>query len=309
MRCNIFKKVRGYIKSARLESIIVTISFLLLGLYCATKELSLGLSLVGLLSVSLIVTAGSWQNYVFDIEVDKKSGKNIDFFKFISPREMFIVSIMAGIIGVCILYLIDFYAFLLGILEFLIFLIYAMPPFRFKSKIFFDFLSNMLVFGTIPFLIGFRIANAPIYLDSMLLGLILGLLAGSYYLFISGFEIDADRKANVRNTCVKLGFKNNSYLAFFVFFASMSSFILLFNFSNIVIVVGFFVSCPFVLLTLFTKKIQKVIVLVSFMFIFWNGSVLLLLSIFTKSILSIAFFVILLTIFIMAVYTWMVTEI
>ena len=302
------KRIKGYFKSARLESIIVTTNFLLLGLYYSAGNLQLKDSFVGFFSISLLVIAGSWQNYVFDIEVDKKAGKNIEFFKNITPREMLLSSIIIGIIALVILYSVDFYSFILGVIEFIIFLFYAAPPLRFKNRYFFDFIANGLVFGTLPFLIGFRLSNTVVQYNYLALGFILGLLAGSYYLFISSFEIETDNKAGVKNTCTFLG-SNTINVAIVIFFISMISFLLFFSISNIIILVGFLITAPFVVFIRFAKKSHVLLFLVSLIFLFWNGSISLLLSIFTMSILSIVLFLIIIVIIATAVYTWIVTEV
>lgn len=303
------KKIIAYLKSARLESILVSTSFLLLGIYYSNGFIPIINSILVFLALAMLVTAGSWQNYVFDIDVDKKAGKNIAFFEYISPRSMLFVSIIIGTIALGVLYYIDLYIFLFGSLEFLIFLIYAAPPIRLKNRVFFDFISNLLVFGAIPFLIGLRVLSLNIVFKDIILAVILGLLSGSYYLFISGFEIETDKEADIKNTCTYLGFKNNLFLSIIVFFISMVSFLLIFNINEKIILISYLVVAPIVVLTIFTKKIQVLVMLVSFMFLLWNGAVLLLLSIYTMSVLSIVFFMIILMIFIMAVYTWIVTEV
>jgi len=303
------KRIKGYFKSARLESVIVTTNFLLVGLYYSAGNLQLKDSFVGFFSISLLVIAGSWQNYVFDIEVDKKAGKNIEFFKNITPREMLLSSIIIGIIALVILYSVDFYSFILGDLEFIIFLFYAAPPLRFKNRYFFDFIANGLVFGTLPFLIGFSLSNTVVQYNYLALSFILGLLAGSYYLFISSFEIETDNKAGVKNACTFLGSSNTINVAIVIFFISMISFLLFFSISNIIILVGFLITAPFVVFTRFAKKSRVLLFLVSLIFLFWNGSISLLLSIFTMSILSIVLFLIIIIIIAAAVYTWMVTEV
>lgn len=303
-----FNKIKGYFKSARLESAIASNGFLLIGLWISTKTIPLEISLIGFFSITLLVTAGSWQNYVFDIDVDKKAGKNIAFFNFISPKEMLVSSTIVAIIALFVLFSVDYFAFLLGVVEFIVFLLYSAPPVRFKNRVIFDFFANVLVFGTIPFLIGFRLSQTDIEFIDLLLSLVLGLLAGSYYLFISSFEIDTDKKANVKNTSTLLGFKNTINFAIIIFFISLIILLLFFNDINIILI-GFIATTPVVIFTKLTKRIQLLLVLVSFMFLFWNGAIFFVLSLLTLSIIPMISFALILTIFIIAVYTYMVTEV
>ena len=302
-------KIKGYLKSARLESILVSSTFLPLAEWYYSGDILIKITLLPLFSLSLLTTAGSWQNYVFDIEVDKKAGKNIDFFKYISPKEMLFSSILLVIAGTAILYYVSPIAFIIGVIESILFLTYSAPPVRFKAHPFFDILANMLVFGTLPFLIGFTIIKNSIPIEVILLSLTLGLLAGSYYLFISSFEIETDKKAGIKNTGAIFGFNKTINIAIFFFFTSLILYILQYNISNIVILAGYIITLPLVLFLKITKKIQIQLLIVSLIFLLWNGAVLLLLSLFTGSVLSISLFTLTFIILVMVIYTYIVTKV
>jgi len=306
---HVCSKIRGYLKSARLESIIVTSTFLIIAEWYSIHDIPLIVTLLTIFSLALIVTAGSWQNYVYDIEIDKKAGKNIGFFQYISPKEMLFFSFILIAIALGVLWYIDFYAFIIGLIEAIVFLIYSAPPIRLKTKAVFDFIANSLVFGAFPFFIGYTITQHTLNRTAIAIGLILGLLAGSYYLFISSFEIESDKKAGVKNTCTYLGFKHTINIGITIFLLSFILYLIFFNFSNRIILVSYLVSLPLVALTKFTKNTQIKILLVSFIFLIWNGAILLLISIYTTSIISILLFLVILAIFIMAIYTYMVTEV
>jgi 1,4-dihydroxy-2-naphthoate octaprenyltransferase len=167
----------------------------------------------------------------------------------------------------------------------------------------------MLVFGTLPFLIGFKISNMPFEFKYLVISIVFGLIAGSYYLFISNFEIETDKKAGVKNTCTILGYKNTINIAIIVFFTSMILYLFYFYMSEKIVILCFLITAPLVILTRFTKNSQVLIVIVSLMFLFWNGVIFLLLSIYTFSILTIFLFLIIIVVFSMVFYTWRVTEI
>lgn len=104
----------------------------------------------------------------------------------------------------------------ISVILFLIFLFlgifYSLPPFRFKTKVFLDFLSNG--FYIIPGIIGFYEASSKLPQSEFIYA---GLAwAFAMHLFSAVVDIDADRKANIITSATFLG-KSKSLLLCFLF--------------------------------------------------------------------------------------------
>ena len=146
--------INSYIQASRIEGGLIASVFFLLGIWYSTESFPIYNSILGLISINLIVNAGSIINYVFDKKIDTIAKKDTSFFDYISTKEMLFVSVCLSLIGVGILFTFNLSSLILGLILFDVFFIYASPPLRLKTLPPIDSLINGLGFGSIPFLIG-----------------------------------------------------------------------------------------------------------------------------------------------------------
>jgi len=119
-------------------------------------------------------------------------------------------------------------------------------------------------------------------------GIIVGLPVISYYLFISSFDIEKDKEANVETSCTKLGFNNTIRVGIALYFIGfVLSIIFLGLFS--ILTISFIVCSPLIsALVIKNKNIFKMLITASYFF--WTGTILIMLFIFSFSLIPIRVF-------------------
>jgi len=300
-------KVGYYIQASRYEGGLVAIIFLLLGEWYSFQSFHLIYTMLAMLSILLIVNSGSWINYVFDRELDKHAEKNIEFFRFISPKEMLFSSFLSAGLGLLLLFYIDVYLAIIGLSLFLVFFIYATPPLRLKTIPPLDILANALGFGAIPFLLGYVLLGNPLTNQSIVQIVIVSLLVASYYLFISYFDIETDREFGIKTTCSILGQRKTIYVGTILFVLSFILSIYYFAWND-VILVSITICLPILILVNLFRKITLIRKLVSALFLIWCNSVSFNLFIKTYSIIPLTLFLVFILISITVVHIYLKEE-
>ncbi|KPL04268.1 MAG: hypothetical protein AMJ90_01405 [candidate division Zixibacteria bacterium SM23_73_2] len=107
----------------------------------------------------------------------------------------------------------------LFVLGFILGYLYSCPPFFFKNRPLWGFLSNTLGHGSLVFLIGWQV-NSNVGLDPLLFSIPYFLAVGAVYLNTTLPDIQGDREAKKITLGVKLGVGRAAFVsAFFVFFS------------------------------------------------------------------------------------------
>ena len=149
-----------------------------------------------------------------DILNAKKEGKEIvvDNSNRNTVKYSFYVSLIISIIA--LFFTRDLISFFILALFIFLGIFYSLPPLRFKTRVFLDFISN--AFYVLPAVFGF-------YLISQSLPSFIFILAGflwafSMHLFSAVVDIQADRKAKIQTSATFLGFKLSLMLCFVFWF-------------------------------------------------------------------------------------------
>ncbi len=200
------KKLLAYLVASRLVNILNLSAFLLLGMWYAVGYFPVR-STILMIFFLIMFQFVHLTNMVFDKKLDIFARKNtIWIFKYLSPKEMLIVSGMCFFLGLFILWFINIAVFIAGAVLLIINILYDTPPIRFKTKPPLDSISNMLELGTLPFLVGWLSTNAQFNMDALIYGLILGLSVITYYLIASWQDIKTDTEFGIKTTCTLLGY-------------------------------------------------------------------------------------------------------
>lgn len=295
-------KLFHYFDKSRLGGWTIASAFVLLGEWYSFKSFPIVSTIIVLLATIGITSAGSWINWVYDRKLDKFAGKKIDFFsKYISPKEMFLVSITISILCLILLIFVNLSIFVLGVLMFIIFFIYSAPPLRIKSKPPLDLLANLLVFGTLPFLIGWMIAKNAINITTIYYAIIAGLVITSYYLILSSFDIEKDKKFGINTTCTKLGKQKSVNVGIILFFITL--FIAIISLGPYsILTIAMIVTAPFFGAMIIKNDQRSLRILLGSAYYFSAESLLLLLIFYSRSIIPAAFFIFMLVIGFYAVF-------
>ncbi len=149
------RKFFAYLVASRSPTIVVSIAFLLLGEWWAIKDLLLHPTLIMMFFIILTEFISGFTNFAFDKKLDIFARKHtVWVFKYISAKEMLVASIICSFIGLSILwYYFNFTTFITGLILVVITVFYSAPPIRFKTKPLLDMISNMLIFGSLPFIL------------------------------------------------------------------------------------------------------------------------------------------------------------
>jgi len=279
------KKILYYIKASRVDGWYVAIIFFLIGEWYAITDFPIKITLIGLISLIGIMSTGFWINYVYDRDIDKIAGKNLSFFDYISPKEMLVASFIVFIFCSFILYyFVNFLSFLIGLLTFLIGLVYSMPPFRLKSRPPFDVIANGLGFG-FAFLLGWTVSGLKLDLTAYIGLIIISLAVCSHYLFYTCFDIETDKKCKVNTTCTKIGMNNSLSAGIIVFILALS--ISYYFLELTVLTLGFLICLPLLFSLKATKNIDYILFIIGGLFLTWSGSIGIILIIYSNSIFPI----------------------
>ena len=214
----IINKIISYIKSFRLSFWFLASVFFLLGEWYSYQNFPFNQTIIGLISLFCIFSAGSMINIVFDKKIDIFARKNIArVFIYISPKEMLIVSAFLSIFSLLLLFFYEnLEVFLLGLLIVIIGIFYSTPPIRLKTKPPFDCLINALG-GSVPFFIGWTIFSTPLIFESAIYGLIIFLFILHTFFFFTTTDIIADKETGISTSCNLLGTKNSLVAGVIIF--------------------------------------------------------------------------------------------
>lgn len=302
------QKILCYLQASRIEGGIIASVFLLLGMWYANQDFPIYKSILGIFAINCIVNAGSIVNYVFDKEIDTIAGKDTGFYEYISTKEMLMFSLTLSIVGIILLFYINLSSFILGLILFIVFFIYAIPPIRLKTLPPIDCFINALGFGSIPFLLGWGLfGELPRSIIPLYGSVICGLVVTSYYLLISSFDIESDKEAKIKTSCTILGFNRSIIVGASIFFIALCSALLLHTTYRMIIII--LLICTPIVISMIVKRdllfIQKT---VSIVYLLWTGSALLILFILSRSVIPIALFIILLLISMQVIIMYVKTD-
>lgn len=284
-------KAYHYLERSRLGGWTVAAVFVLLGEWYSLKNFPLYSTIFALFAVIGITSAGSWINWIFDRKLDKFAGKDISFFaKHISPREMFSVSLIITSLSLILLLYINRFVFAIGLLMFAIFLIYSAPPLRIKTVPPLDCVANALVFGTIPFFLGWMINGNWLSLTAVLYGITGGLVVISYYLILSSFDIEKDKEYGIETSCTKLGAHASVNAGIYIFFIALIIAIISFRpFSFFT--VALLISSPLFATMKIKNDHRSLRILLSSIYYLFTESIILSLFLYSHSIILITLFI------------------
>ena len=299
------RKFLAYLVASRSPTIAVTISFLLLGEWWAIKDILLYPTLVMMLFLILTEFTSGFTNFVFDKKLDIFARKHtVWVFKYISVKEMIIASIICSLLGLYALwYYFNFTTFIMGLFLVVITIFYSAPPIRFKTKPIIDMISNMLIFGSLPFILGYLTTGDDLSSNTLIFGLIMGIPVVSYTLIISWCDIKTDEEFGIKTTSLILGYNWTINVAIILWVLLL--FLCIFTLFLDIISISFLVVFP-VLMILWLRHIKikdfvsrqkNIIFFLPISTLLWPISDFLFLYIFTSSIIPLIFFVIEVAIF------------
>ncbi len=220
----------------------------LLGEWFSIGKFPLYTSIITLIAIGCLQSAGSWLNFVFDRELDKLAGDDISFFDYISPQEMALSSFILSIIGLVIMVYIGLTMLLLGLLIFMFWVLYVTPPVRLKTRPPFDSIFNAFVFALLPFWMGWTITDQLLTPLAIIYGLTFGLIVVSYYILLSSLDIETDKKYGIETSCTKLGFKGSINMSIILYLLSLLLALYLFGMDSFV-TISFLICLPLFLVT------------------------------------------------------------
>lgn len=294
------KKFLSYIIAARLPSFLISAVFFLLGGWFSIgsfPEISNFLILFFLFITQFI---NGLTNMAADEKLDIFSRKQtIWIFKYVSSKEMVVLSIILSIISLVILWEINLLVLLIGFSLIVVTFIYSFPPIRLKTIPPFDTLANGLIFGTLPFFLGWSITRNNINSISVIYAFILGLSASVYYLYFSMQDIKTDKDFNIKTSCTLLGYNGTAILSTCIWVIIIILSAIYFGLSSFV-TISFFICFPVIILIIFlTLKIntEKLIVKsISFLLAIsssiWSIFILLILVLKSYSLITVSIFII-----------------
>jgi 4-hydroxybenzoate polyprenyltransferase len=294
------KKAYYYLERSRPGGWIVNIILILLGQWYSLGKFPLFETFLAFVAIIGITSVGSWINFIFDRKLDDFAGKDVSFFnKDISPKEMSIISLIVNIICLFLLFYINIYVFLIGLLISILFLLYSTPQINLKTIPPFDIIVNSLVFGTLPFFIGWMIHLKFLNKYAIIYGLVIGLFIIVYYLLISSFDIEKDKKYGIKTSCTVLGLKNCINASLIIFFITLLITIFIFGISSI-LSIAFLTITPFMIYFKFIKNENSMRITLSIIYYILTGVILFLLFFYSHSKIPLVLFI---TILIIAIFT------
>jgi len=202
------RKFLAYLVVSRSPTALITIAFLLLGEWYAIRQILFHETILMIIFLILAEFVSGLTNSFFDKKLDIFARKDtLWVFKYISPKEMLLTATICSIVGLFILwYYFNFTIFIMGLILIIILFIYSAPPIRLKTKAPMDVITNMLSYGSIPFILGWLITGNNFSLNVLVSGIIVGISAVSYNLIISWCDIKTDAKFGIKTTFVRLNY-------------------------------------------------------------------------------------------------------
>lgn len=294
------RKFLAYLVASRSPTIIITVAFLLLGEWLAVKSILLYPTIIMILFLILVEFINGFTNFTFDKTIDIFARKHtIWVFKYISTKEMLAVSALFSIIGLIILwYYFTILITLTGAILIILTILYAAPPIRLKTKPPLDIITNMLILGSLQFILGGMITGLKININFIILALIVGISVVVNNLLISWQDIKTDQELGIKTSCVVLGY--NWTIATGIILWVIMIFLSYYYVQLDITTISFLIVLPVLtILWIRHKKLvdyslrqKNVNLFLSIATTLWCSSIFLYLSIITKSIIPIIFFII-----------------
>ncbi|MCD6237487.1 MAG: UbiA prenyltransferase family protein [Thermoplasmata archaeon] len=286
----VVQKILQYIRASRIDGWYITAVFFLLGEWYSIQLLPFVESFIPLIGMIGIVSTGFWINHVFDKEIDIAAGKDRRFFDYIKPQEMILSSVIVFLLCSALLLYVNSLSFIIGVSIFLLGVIYSAPPLRIKNRPPFDAIANGLGIGVLPFLLGWAASGNNLTAFSVTCSIICGLAVVSHYFFYTSFDIETDKDCNVRTSCTILGFNRSISTGIIIYFFSLFLSTLLLGLS--VITIAFICCIPFVSALKLLGDKMHLNFLVGCIFLTWSGVTMFLLTIYSRSVITLFLFVV-----------------
>ena len=287
-------KITSYLKSFRLSFWFLITVFFLLGEWYSSQIFPNTLSIITLISLLGIFSSGSMINIVFDKKDDVFARKPIvKIFQYISSKEMIIAAIFMSFVSLLILYFfVNVNVFLLGFLIVTIGVIYSTPPIRLKTKPPFDCIMNATG-GTIPFFVGLMVNSETLSFESFVYGFIIFLVILHTFFFFTTIDIESDKEMGMKTSCNMIGRKKSIISGIIIFIIGLSISFYYFGIRDI-ITISLLICIPIIFTAFkFRNKPRYLAIIVGGRSTsIFAGSILFLLSISSKNIFPIFFFVI-----------------
>jgi len=287
-------KLFSYIKLFRLSFWFLVSIFFLLGEWYSIQKFPINKTIIVLLSLFGIFSAGSMINIAFDKKIDIFAKKPIvKAFIHISTKEMLFASVFLSFISLFLLYFfINIEVFLLGLIIVIIGFFYSTPPIRLKTKPPFDCVMNALG-GSIPFFMGWMIISTFLTFESFIYGLIIFLIILHTFFFFTTSDIEVDKEMGIKTSCNIIGIKNSIIVGTIIFSIDLLIAICFFEITNLLLIC-LIIYIPLILLAFIYKnnRIYLVNIVGGRSTSIFAGTILILLSIFSKNIFPIFFLII-----------------
>lgn len=226
-------------------------------------------------------------NYISDTKIDKFAGKYLQIFDEININIILIYSVILALSGLFFFSLISHLSLYLAITIVLFGILYSVKPFRFKSKAPLDVFSHIIGLGFFPFLVGWT-CMGDISTTSLYYATSIGIFIGFGYMLLTISDSEFDKKLNINTIVVKIGNRNSMILSFILLFISLSFY---FKINN-----SFFFTyllcLPSAVIYNFPRMYSKYIlprVLLNLTMFFWCEIILLILLIYSKSIIILSY--------------------
>jgi len=284
-------KTYELIRTARLSSWMTASVFFLLGEWYVLNDIPFHHTVLILIVLGGLLSSASWINFVFDKELDLFAGEDTSFYRYISQKEMLTISIVISIISLFLLFYLSILLCLIGILIFLVGFFYSRPPLRLKIHPPLDCISNALIFGVLPALMGiFSLGYLNITLTSIVVLIISGFIVIAYFIFIGILDIETDKSYGIKTTIIFLG---KSHSINFGLLLVIVSLIISYYYFGIysVITVSLIVSTPFIVSIKFKNNDDFIRKILSFISLIWTESILLYMFVLSNSIIPLIIFI------------------
>ena len=286
-------KFVSYLKSFRLSFWFLISVFFLLGEWYSIQKFPIIPNIITLLALLGIFSAGSMINNVFDKKLDVFARKPIvKVFVYISPKEMLFTSAFLSFVSLVFLYFfINIQVFLLGLVIVVIGIVYSTPPIRLKKKPPFDCMINAIG-GSIPFFMGWMITSNSLTSESLIYGLVIGLIILHTYFLFTTIDIDVDKEMGITTSCNILGIKNSIIAGIVIYIIDIFIAIYFFGITDL-LAISLFVYIPLIFLAFIHKDNRRYLVNIvgGQSTSIFAGALLILLSISSKNIFPIFFLI------------------
>ena len=284
-------KFISYIKSFRLSFWFLVSIFFLLGEWYSIQRFPVNQTVIVLLSLLGIFSAGSMINIVFDKKIDVFARKPIvKVFIHLSAKEMLFTSVFLSFISLFLLYFfINVNVFLLGFIIVIIGIFYSTPPIRLKTKPPLDCIMNAIG-GSLPFFMGWMIISTSLTFESIILGLIIFLFILHTFFFFTTSDIDVDKEMGIKTSCTIIGLKNCILAGIIIYIIDLLIAIYFFDITHLLLIC-FVIYIPLIFFAFIykNKRIHLVNIVGGRTTSIFAGTLLILLSISSKNIFPIFF--------------------